>query len=134
MSQLESNLPVVSNLILASLVALIFVIVSHSNYTSLTVYLLLVVFTTLALTYDGQVVIRLKVTRIHLQIGLMLVSGGLLYAHLLNVELSGIWLAAFVIVMILLPGMSALELIGPNPTSSGWENLGLVYGLGFYYD
>jgi|GEM_PF-3267776 len=134
MSQLESNLPVVSNLILALLVALIFVIVSHSNYTSLTVYLLLVVFTTLALTYDGQVVIRLKVTRIHLQIGLMLVSGGLLYAHLLNVELSGIWLAAFVIVMILLPGMSALELIGPNPTSSGWENLGLVYGLGFSYD
>jgi hypothetical protein len=114
--------------------ALIFVTVFHLNYTSLVVYFLLVVFTTLALARDGQVLIRLNVTRLHIQIGLTLISGGLLYSHLSNIELNGIWLAVFVVVMILLPGVSALELIQPNPKCSRWEDLGLAYGLGFSYD
>ena len=134
LSRFASNWPVVLGLILALLMAFTFIIVSNLDYTLLTIYLILVVFTTLALAYDGQVAIRSNVTWLHLQIGLTLVSGVLLYAHLSGIELNGIWLAVFVIVMILLPGLSALELVRPNPASSRWEDLGLAYGLGFSYD
>jgi hypothetical protein len=97
-------------------------------------YSLLVVLTTLALTYDHKVAIISNVTGLHVQIGLTFVAGVLLYAHLSNVELDGVWLAVFVMVMILLPGISALQFIGPTRTGSRWEDLGLAYGLGFSFD
>jgi hypothetical protein len=105
-----------------------------SNYIVLAEYLWLAIFMTLALAYSGQVVIRSKITRLHVQIGLTLVSCVMLYGHISNIGLNGIWLVAFVVTMILLPGVSALGLVGANLTGSRWEDVGLVYGLGFAFD